>query len=61
MTTETTVEQEPTAGPVGAVTDEQLISMLVARARGDGVGAENSSEPATWPFVPQPDQLPLIA
>jgi transposase-like protein len=37
MTTETTVEQEPAAGSVGAVTDEQLISMLVDRARGDGL------------------------
>ena len=26
----------------------------------DPVGAENSSEPVTWPFVPQSDQLPLI-
>ncbi|MCW2641102.1 MAG: hypothetical protein JWP76_3408 [Dactylosporangium sp.] len=32
MTTETTVEQESAAGSVGAVTDEQLISMLVDRA-----------------------------
>jgi putative transposase len=37
MTTETTVEQEPVAGSVGAVTDEQLIAMLVDRARGDGL------------------------
>jgi hypothetical protein len=37
MTTETTVEQEPAAGPAGAVTDEQLIAMLVDRARGDGL------------------------
>ena len=37
MTTETTSAQEPAAGPVGAVTDEQLISMLVDRARGDGL------------------------
>src|SRR5258706_5008266 len=37
MTTETTAEQEPAAGSAGAVTDEQLISMLVDRARGDGL------------------------
>lgn len=37
MTTETTVEQEPAGGSVGAVTDEQLIAMLVDRARGDGL------------------------
>src|SRR3954464_15448935 len=37
MTTETTVEQEPAVGSGGAVTDEQLISMLVDRARGDGL------------------------
>src|SRR5258705_3562197 len=37
MTTETIVEQEPAAGSVGAVTDEQLIAMLVDRARGDGL------------------------
>jgi transposase-like protein len=37
MTTEAIVEQEPTAGSGGAVTDEQLISMLVDRARGDGL------------------------
>lgn len=37
MTTEATVEQEPAAVSVGAVTDEQLISMLVDRARGDGL------------------------
>ena len=37
MTTETTVEQEPAAGSAGAVTDEQLISMLVDRARGEGL------------------------
>lgn len=39
--TETTVVQEsgeePAAGPAGAVTDEQLISMLVDRARGEGL------------------------
>lgn len=37
MTIETTVEQEPAGGPVGAVTDQQLIAMLVDRARGDGL------------------------
>jgi transposase-like protein len=37
MTTETTSGQEPAAGSVGAVTDEQLIAMLVDRARGDGL------------------------
>lgn len=36
MTTEITVEQEPAVVPAGAVTDEQLISMLVERARGEG-------------------------
>ncbi|MFD0817359.1 hypothetical protein ACFQ0D_03285, partial [Micromonospora zhanjiangensis] len=36
MTTETTVG-EPAVEPVGAVTDEQLIAMLVDRARGDGL------------------------
>ncbi|WP_374102190.1 transposase [Micromonospora sp. U21] len=36
MTTETTVGQ-PAAKPVGAVWDEQLIAMLVDRARGDGL------------------------
>jgi putative transposase len=37
MTTEATAGQEPAVGPVGAVTDEQLIAMLVDRARGDGL------------------------
>ncbi len=37
MTIETTVEQEPAGVPVGAVTDQQLIAMLVDRARGDGL------------------------
>ncbi|SIN35855.1 Transposase (or an inactivated derivative) [Micromonospora cremea] len=37
MTTEITSGQEPAAGPVGAVTDEQLIAMLVDRARGEGL------------------------
>lgn len=37
MTTEITSGQEPTGGSVGAVTDEQLIAMLVDRARGDGL------------------------
>lgn len=36
MTIETTVEQSA-AGPAGGVTDEQLIAMLVDRARGDGL------------------------
>lgn len=37
MTTGTVVEQEPAAGSAGTVTDEQLISMLVDRARGEGL------------------------
>jgi putative transposase len=37
VTTETTVEHEPAVGSAGAVTDEQLISMLVDRARGEGL------------------------
>jgi putative transposase len=37
MTTEPIVEQGPDAGPVGVVTDEQLVAMLVDRARGDGL------------------------
>lgn len=37
MTTEITSGQEPAGGSVGAVTDEQLIAMLVDRARGDGL------------------------
>ncbi|MEU4781329.1 hypothetical protein [Micromonospora sp. NPDC023633] len=37
MTTEITSGQEPAAGSVSAVTDEQLIAMLVDRARGDGL------------------------
>jgi len=37
MTTEITSGQEPSAGSVSAVTDEQLIAMLVDRARGDGL------------------------
>ncbi|MBQ0897975.1 IS256 family transposase [Micromonospora sp. U56] len=37
MTTEITSGQEPAVEPVGAVTDEQLIAMLVDRARGDGL------------------------
>ena len=37
MMIETTVEQEPAGVPVGAVTDEQLIAMLVDRARGEGL------------------------
>ncbi|MBQ0894371.1 hypothetical protein KBX37_14905 [Micromonospora sp. U56] len=37
MTTETTVEHEPAVEPVGAVRYEQLIAMLVDRARGDGL------------------------
>ncbi|WP_080636846.1 hypothetical protein [Salinispora vitiensis] len=36
MMTKTTVEQSA-SGPVGAVTDEQLIAMLVDRARDDGL------------------------
>jgi len=37
MTTETTSGQEQAAGSAGAVTDEQLIAMLVDRARGEGL------------------------
>ncbi|ROO51981.1 transposase-like protein [Micromonospora sp. Llam0] len=37
MTTETTIEQEPAGGSVGTATDEQLIALLVDRARGDGL------------------------
>ncbi|ROO61168.1 mutator family transposase [Micromonospora sp. Llam0] len=37
MTTETTIEQEPAGGSVGTTTDEQLIALLVDRARGDGL------------------------
>ncbi|MEV6816739.1 hypothetical protein [Micromonospora sp. NPDC051296] len=37
MATEVNSEQEPATGSVGAVTDEQLIAMLVGRARGDGL------------------------
>nr|WP_197698603.1 hypothetical protein [Micromonospora viridifaciens] len=37
MATEITSGQEPAVGPVGAMTDEQLIAMLVDRARGDGL------------------------
>lgn len=37
MMTEITSGQEPAARPADAVTDEQLIAMLVDRARGDGL------------------------
>ncbi len=37
MTTEAIAEPEPVVEPVGTVTDEQLIAMLVDRARGDGL------------------------
>jgi putative transposase len=37
MTTETTIAHEPAAESAGPVTDEQLIAMLVDRARGDGL------------------------
>ena len=37
MTTEPIVEQGPVGGPVDGVTDEQLVAMLVDRARGDGL------------------------
>jgi putative transposase len=37
MTTEPIVEQGPAGVPVGVVTDEQLVAMLVDRARGDGL------------------------
>jgi putative transposase len=37
MTTEPIVEQGPVAGPAGQVSDEQLVAMLVDRARGDGL------------------------
>ncbi|MEV6925021.1 hypothetical protein AB0M46_11045 [Dactylosporangium sp. NPDC051485] len=46
MTTDLTVEQEPAAGSAGAVTDEQLIAMLVERARGDGLRTRSSSQAA---------------
>lgn len=37
MTMGTTVEREPTTGPVGSVIDRQLIAMLVGRVRGEGL------------------------
>src|SRR5215218_10700500 len=37
MTTEPIVEQGPANRPAGVVTDEQLVAMLVDRARGDGL------------------------
>ena len=37
MTTEPIVEQCPAGGSAGVVTDEQLVAMLVDRARGDGL------------------------
>jgi putative transposase len=37
MTTEPIVEQDPSAGLDSSATDEQLIAMLVDRARGDGL------------------------
>lgn len=37
MTTEITSGQEPAPRSAAAVTDEQLIAMLVDRARGDGL------------------------
>src|SRR3954464_3881369 len=37
MATEPIVERGPAGGPVGVVTDEQLVAMLVDRARGDGL------------------------
>ena len=37
MTTETTLGQEPASGSVVGASDEQLIAMLVDRARGDGL------------------------
>ena len=37
MTTEPIVEWGLAAGPVGVVSDEQLVAMLVDRARGDGL------------------------
>src|SRR3712207_562736 len=37
MTTETPVEHEPATGSVAGATDEQLIAMLVDRARGEGL------------------------
>src|SRR5205814_5985770 len=36
-TTEPIVEQGRAGGPAGVVTDEQLVAMLVDRARGDGL------------------------
>jgi hypothetical protein len=37
MTSEVTAGQEPAGGSVAGATDEQLIAMLVGRARGDGL------------------------
>ena len=37
MTTEPIVKQGPAVVPAGVVTDEQLVAMLVDRARGDGL------------------------
>ncbi len=37
MTTESIVEQVPAGGPVGVVSDDHLVAMLVDRARGDGL------------------------
>ena len=37
MTTDVTIGQEPASGSAGAATDEQLIALLVDRARGEGL------------------------
>ena len=37
MTTDITIGQEPAVGSAGAATDEQLIALLVDRARGEGL------------------------
>ncbi|GLZ02499.1 hypothetical protein Acsp02_97500 [Actinoplanes sp. NBRC 103695] len=37
MTTEPIVEQGPSGGPAGVVTDDQLVAMLVDQALGDGL------------------------
>jgi putative transposase len=37
MTTDVTIGQEPADGSAGAATDEQLIALLVDRARGEGL------------------------
>ena len=50
---------ELVAGLVGAAPGPGL-RRLAAGAGGSPVGAENSSEPVTWPFVSQPDRLARV-